>query len=149
MNKRIVNFILCLAFVLTLGGEYLLSLFSISAKAESISYSNVLDDLKKDKNFNIEDYPEKADDYSLNVIQIAESENGELFVYVYRPSNRTRDYKAKYINMSLHNRTDKALSYSLYSLSWVNSDGVFDKYIVNNFKVITTFFKTMFNCFSF
>ena len=45
------------------------------ARAESITYSEVLDDLKKDTSFKPENYPTKADDYSLQIIQLAESVN--------------------------------------------------------------------------
>ena len=37
--------------------------------------------------------------------------------------------------MSLQSVTDLNPSYSLYSLTWLNSDGVFDKYIVNEFTI--------------
>ena len=133
--KRIATFILCLSLIFVIGGELILSLFSLKAEAAEKSYSNVLADLKKDKSFSPDNYPQISDDYSLRVIQIAEGDNGELFIYVYQPSDEERDYKAKYINMSLQNRTDKSPAYSLYSLTWVNSDGVFDKYIVNDFRV--------------
>ena len=115
----------------------LLSLFlPFTASAEASSYSNVLDDLKKDKSFNSSAYPAKPNDYSLQVIQIAEGEHGELFIYVYQPSDATKDYKAKYINMSLESIYEKRnLQYKLYSLTWLNSDGVFDKYVVNDFTV--------------
>ena len=130
-NKRIWAFLL---MILTLF-ELMVSAFSITANAEGIGYTNVLTDLQKDKNFNIEDYPAAPDDVSLDVIHIAEGENGELFIYVYQPCDATKDYRAKYINMSLQNPTNKSLEYKLYSLTWLNSNGVFDKYIVNGFNV--------------
>ena len=37
---------------------------------ESTEYSNVLEDLKRDKNFNLNTYPGKDNDYALYVIQI-------------------------------------------------------------------------------
>ena len=83
----------------------------------------------------MEDYPEKSGDTSIQVVQIAEGENGELFVYVYQPGIAERELRASYINMSLQSRTDRNPTYNLYSLTWLNSDGVFAKYIVNNFKV--------------
>ena len=133
--KRIATLILCLALVLAVGGEAFLSAFSIKAEAASTSYSNVLDDLQKDSSFNPDDYPEISDDYSLKVIQIAEGENGELFVYVYQPSDTTKDLRANYINISLQAPEDRSPMYNLYSLTWLNSNGVFDKYIVNDFVV--------------
>ena len=88
--KRILTTILLLALVLTIGGELFLAFSVRASAAEAVSHSNVLDDLSKDEKFNPEDYPAKADDYSLKVIQIAEGANGELFVYVYQPSNDTK-----------------------------------------------------------
>ena len=70
------------------------------ARAESITYSEVLDDLKKDTSFKPENYPTKADDYSLQIIQLAESVNKEFFVYVYQPSGKTKNFKASSINIS-------------------------------------------------
>lgn len=133
--KRILTTILLLALVLTIGGELFLAFSVRASAAEAVSHSNVLDDLSKDSKFNPADYPAKADDYSLQVIQIAEGANGELFVYVYQPSNDTKDLKATKINMSLQEPTDKNATYSLYNLTWLNSNGVFDKYVVNDFTV--------------
>ena len=113
----------------------MLSAFAVPAEAATVSYSNVLEDLEKDVNFNPEDYPADPTDYSLKIIQVVESESGELFLYVYQPSNDTKDLKAAKVNMSLQEPSDKAATYSLYNLTWLNSDGVFDKYIVNDFVV--------------
>ena len=43
-------------------------------------YTEAIDDLKKDKSFDESNYPEVKTDYSISVIQIAESVNKELFV---------------------------------------------------------------------
>lgn len=64
-------------------------------------YSGVLDDLQKDDSFNPDEYPAIDDDYSLQVIQIAESTSGELFVYVYQPAANVKPLTATQINMSL------------------------------------------------
>ena len=98
-------------------------------------YSSVLSDLKRDKNFKAEDYPADENDVTVRVIQIAEGDDGELFLYVYQPGAEKCERRATYINMSLQNRTEKSPSYNLYSLTWLSSDGVFAKYIVNGFKV--------------
>ena len=142
--KRIIQKILCFAFAVLFGGELLLSAFSLKANAlnaeiEERNYSNVLDDLKKDENFNVADFPDNPTDYSLQVITVAEGNNGELFVYVYQPSNATKDLRASKINMSLVDPTtylgDNEPTYDLYDLTWINSSGVFDKYIVNGVNV--------------
>ena len=64
-----------------------------------ILYS-VLTDLQKDTAFNIEDYPVNSKDYSLNVIQIAESIDKELYIYVYQPSGVFGSLVASSINIS-------------------------------------------------
>lgn len=63
-----------------------------SAFAEERAYTNVLADLQKDETFSVINYPEIIDPENelygvIQVIQIAESESGELFLYTYQPSN--------------------------------------------------------------
>lgn len=101
----------------------------------SQSYSSVLDDLEKDSTFNIDNYPSNPESNEIQIIHIGEGSEGELYIYTYQPGNETKHYKAKFINMSLQSGTDKNISFKLYSLTWINSDGVFDKYIVNDFTV--------------
>ena len=98
------------------------------ARAESITYSGVMEDLKKDTSFKPENYPSKADDYSLQIIQLAESVNKELFVYVYQPSGKAKDFKASSINIST--TINDNISYLNYKLELLNSSGVFYKYKV-------------------
>ena len=105
----------------------------VFARAESITYSNVLDDLKKDTSFKTENYPTKADDYSLQIIQLAESVNKELFVYVYQPSGKAKDFKASSINIST--TINDNISYLNYKLELLNSSGVFYKYKVTGLTV--------------
>ena len=59
-----------------------------------------MEDLLKDENFGRNAYPAVADDYSLKIIQIAESSDKELFIYVYQPSHDTKDLTATAVNMS-------------------------------------------------
>lgn len=132
--RRIATFMLCLALLITMGGSSL-SPFFMKAEAATNKYSNVLDDLKKDKDFNPDDYPSDSTKNHLEVIQIAEGENHELFVYVYQPGKYTKDYRAKYINMAREDRSNRNPDFNIYSLTYVNSNGVFDKYVVNNFVV--------------
>ena len=103
------------------------------ARAESITYSGVMDDLKKDTSFKPENYPTKADDYSLQIIQLAESVNKELFVYVYQPSGKAKDFKASSINIST--TINDNISYLNYKLELLNSSGVFYKYKVSGLTV--------------
>ncbi|PWM71835.1 MAG: hypothetical protein DBX59_07905 [Bacillota bacterium] len=106
------------------------------AYAESNSYTNILDDLRKDENFTPSLYPTKSDDYSLQVMQIAESTDKELFVYVYQPSGQVKGLKASSINISLKPRQDIA-DVRNYKLTLLNSSGVFYKYLVDGLTVST------------
>ena len=124
----------------------LLSLFCVfqsvhikTANAEemAVTYTDVMTDLQKDENFNPDDYPAKAGDYSLQVIQIAESVNNKLFIYVYEPSNNDL-IVASNINLSITPRgAMSSKDFSLYSLKPLSSSGVFCKYLVENFEVCT------------
>ena len=102
------------------------------ASAAASSYSDVLDDLRKDESFNVEDYPVKSDDYGLYVKQIAESEQGELLIYVYQPA-ADRAIKASSINIA---RQENATArFDNYPLLFLNSNGVFYKYKVDGFEL--------------
>ena len=103
------------------------------ARAESITYSGVMEDLKKDTSFNPGNYPTKADDYSLQIIQLAESSDKELFVYVYQPSGKAKNFKASSINIST--TINDSISYLNYKLEFLNSNGVFYKYKVSGLTV--------------
>ncbi|MCD8371863.1 MAG: hypothetical protein LUD27_00990 [Clostridia bacterium] len=107
------------------------------AYAES-TYTDVLTDLQSDESFNVSDYPADSSDYSLSVIQIAESEDNELFLYVYRPyTGSAYDITATSINMSLFEWGTDDTNYFVYSLTLLNEYGVFQKYKVNGFTVST------------
>lgn len=103
------------------------------AVAKDGEYSNVLDDLHKDTTFDASFYPEKADDYSLSITTIAESEDKELFVYVYQPSGQTKGIRASSINISFTAKED--ITPSNYRLEYINSSGVFFKYKVSDITV--------------
>jgi len=96
-------------------------------------YSNVLKDLTQDENFNEKDYPVNEEDYSLKLIQVAESTGGQLFVYVYQPSGEAWDLRATSINIS--QGINDNLSYVNYSLKLLSHEGVFYKYSVKDLKL--------------
>ena len=103
------------------------------ARAESITYSGVMEDLKKDTSFKPENYPTKADDYSLQIIQLAESVNKELFVYVYQPSGD----KVKASSINISTTINDEISYHNYKLELLNFDGTLFKYKVTGLEVKT------------
>ena len=125
----------CTAILLTLL-TLLIGVFSallpttLQASANTTVYTDVLDDLKKDENFSVENYPASTTDYSLKVITVAESEHAQLFVYVYQPSYVVKSLQASTINIStgIHN----LLSFKNYKLRLLNFDGMFQKYVVED-----------------
>ena len=104
----------------------------ISYAAEK-SYSNVLDDLKKDTSFDMSYYPDNADDNSLKVITVAESEDDELFVYVYQPSAKTRQLTA--VSVDISTTIYDEIAFHNYHLKLLNRQGVFGKYLVEGLTV--------------
>ena len=105
--------------------------FSAVAAEENKTASGVLEDLSKDASFNSANYPSEAKDYSLQIIQLAESTDKELFVYVYQPSGDK--VKASSINISTTINDD--ISFFNYSLKLLNFEGTLFKYKVTNFEV--------------
>ena len=121
-----------LSFLLLL--LFLLAPSPLIAKGEIVSnkYSNVMEDLTKDEKFDVNKYPEKSGDYSLQVIQIAESKDNKLFVYVYQPSHYEIDLLATSVNISNTGLADNTKN---YKLEIVSSSSVFDKYLVKGLTV--------------
>lgn len=128
-NRYVCVMIVCLLVVLSAGGRCLPSAF-----ADTSEYTSALTDLQKDASFNAADYPSIANDYTIQVIQIAESTRGELFVYTYQPCQEATRITATKINMSLSDSPDDT---KLYALTLINSEGVFCKYVVDLFAAST------------
>lgn len=130
----------CTAIIVTLL-TLLLGVFSalfpttLQASADTTVYTDVLDDLEKDSTFDLQNYPAIADDYSLQVLTVAEGEHAQLFVYVYQPSYVVKPLQASSINIStgIHN----LLSFKNYKLRLLNFDGMFQKYAVEDLIVST------------
>ena len=112
-----------------------IALSGISGKAYAASseYTDVLDDLNKDTSFNASAFSVKTTDYSLQVIQIAESKNGELFIYVYQPSGQAKNLTATTVRLST--AINDNAKWSDYKLTQINSNGVFYKYKVDDLKL--------------
>ena len=96
------------------------------------SYSDVLQDLRTDETFNPEDYPDNKDDNGLQVIQIAESTDRELLVYVYQPAAKTLQLTATSIRISTTGDKDNPKPQD-YKLTLLSLSGVFGKYRVDGF----------------
>ena len=122
-----------LALILGVCAVFLATLSPTMASAETKTYSDVLSDLKRDASFQVTNYPDNPTDYSLSIIQLAESEDRELFVYVYQPSQKTKALTACSINIST--TINDAISFTNYKLELLNSSGVLCKYKVKDFTV--------------
>lgn len=98
--------------------------------------ASVLTDLQKDPNFNISDYPSDYTDYSIKVIQIAETTAKELVVYIYQPSHYKVDLTATKISISYgYSKDGTGLEPKIYPLKLLSTEGVFDKYLVENYTI--------------
>lgn len=126
--NKIVVLIVTLCVFLT-GAQ---SFSAVAAESENEkTASGVLEDLSKDASFNAANYPSNAKDYSLSVMQLAESTDKELFVYVYQPSGDR--VKASSINISTTINDD--ISFFNYSLELLNYNNTLFKYKVTGFEV--------------
>lgn len=133
MKDKIRKILICIALILStiLISTSVLIDNIVYADSETGKYTDVLQDLKRDSNFNAEDYPVNAENYSLQVIQIAENVENKLFVYVYQPCVGNVDLIATCINMSLGKNTNN----KLYNLKFINSNDVFVKYRVEDYVI--------------
>ncbi len=96
----------------------------------------VLQDLRKDKDFDESAYPYVKDDHGLYVIQIAESANKELFIYAYQPCHDTYDLVGTKVSISYGYSVDgSGLTPKLYNLDLLSTSGTLDKYHVVGFTV--------------
>lgn len=105
---------------------------AVNASAAS-SYSNVLDDLQKDPKFDPAKFSENAKDKGIYVIQIAESTAGELFVYVHQPAAQTIKLQATELRFST--AINENFQPKDYTLTFLNRNGIFAKYLVDDFTV--------------
>ncbi len=130
LNLKFIFIAILLGFLFIAGS--LCCVPTAHVRADATQYTSVLDDLKKDETFNIAKYPTNCEDYSLQVIQIAESVDGELFVYVYRPNPETSKLLATCISMSVNYSN---YNFKLYKLKYINSYGTLEKYVVDDFTI--------------
>ena len=128
MTKAFKKFFAFVAGVCVMFGVMQTPLIS---KAESVQYTSVSEDLGKDSSFNAANYPSKSNDYSMQIIQLAESVNKELFVYTYQPSGD----KVKASSINISTTINDEISYHNYKLELLNFDGTLFKYKVTGFEV--------------
>lgn len=119
--------------------------------------SNVLDDLKKDENFNPDNYSsmtldtfnlvntdkiETNDVSCVNVIQIAETDEKKLYIYTYEPLKG--NIKLFFNKVSIFTdfvKNPKDINPILFDLKLLSSDGVFSKYEVVDYTVSSELYR--------
>ncbi len=113
----IIFFTLLMLISTVMSGQATMPAFAVETK-----YTNALEDLQKDSKFDASIYPPKANDYSIKLIQVAESTGGRLFVYTYQPCQRTRYLVATSINMALTKDLEEDQPVDLDT--WEYGDGI-------------------------
>ncbi len=107
------------------------SLASVRAAPAEVTYTDVMSDLKKDESFDPEAYPADETDYSLELVQLAESVNSELFVYVYAPAGM----KATATEIRFSTAINDSFKPEDYALELLDYSGTLAKYKVKDFEV--------------
>lgn len=132
-NKKLLIIMIPLTFMFLLLGFCNTSRYSSAQAVTVTGYTGVLSDLMIADNFNKEDYPSDNTNTTLDIIQIAESTGGELFIYTYQPNVKVLQYELTQISLS-QTLYDSA-KFTLYDLKLIDSDGVFCKYKVQGIEL--------------
>ena len=135
IRKRVITALLLFAYCFLMGGQIILSAFSVKATAaENAPHTHVLEDLQKDDNFDVKEYPAIEGDTSIELIHVAEGVSNEIFLYVYQPGCETSDtVLPKKVSISKEAGAD--FSPELYDLQLVSKSGVFHKYLVEGIEM--------------
>lgn len=106
----------------------------IAFAASETVYTGVLEDLQKDETFDVAAYPAKTElsdkDKVMDVIQIAESNAGELFLYVYQP--QAGKFTATEVRIS---QSVDDVAPTDYKLTLLDRDGALEKYKVEQLQL--------------
>lgn len=121
-------FVFLLSFFCFIPNLFSFTPFIASASVVS-GYSSPLADLMKDETFVKENYPPNKADHSLQIIQVAESLENEVFIYVYQPAEM---FIATSINMSLEKEMEDN---KIYYLDYIGKNETFYKYKINDLEV--------------
>lgn len=133
MERKLIIHKLTLIAMIFIITTYLIIPVAVANADRTDIYSNVIDDLRKDSNFDALAYRMNVLDYSLHLIQVAESVDNEVFVYLYQPSGQSVNLTASSINISTTSYLEP--DYKNYKLELVSSSGVFFKYLVKDIVV--------------
>jgi len=114
-----------------------------TAKADVNNKTTVLQDLAKDENFNINNYPVKEKDFSMDIIHLAEGSSGLVYIYVYQPSGSDNKIVAKGLSLCTkdfehYSIGDADISsntplFFYYDLVLLSNKGALFKYQIKNY----------------
>lgn len=143
-KKRISLLTFMLTLLLLLSTFWTSTINVAYAEGETV-YSNVLDDLKRDERFSVEDFPTVVGDYSLQLVQVAESTDNELFLYVYQPASPYKELTATSVRMTAQRKSfdRETLHYVTVTdtkdrnLKLVSREGTLCKYLVEGYTVLS------------
>lgn len=131
IKKQVKNGSLCVLLVLLLLVLVLVSGWSIlPAFADTEQYTGVLDDLQTDSAFNISDWDNAQLHPDTELMQIAESTDRQLFIYVHIVGDDLGFEKIVF-NTSM---VFAELDFRSYEIELVSSESGFYKYIVKDYK---------------
>ncbi len=119
MERKLIIHKLTLIAMIFIIATYLIIPVAVANADRTDIYSNVIDDLKKDSNFDASAYRMNVLDYSLHLIQVAESVDNEVFVYLYQPSGQIVNLTASSINISTTSYLEP--DYKNYKLEYFSS----------------------------
>ena len=116
---------------------------TVGAVAEEKAGTGVMNDLSS-ASFDPQEYPEKtvkelkaAGENLLQLIRIGEGVNDELYLYVYQPSDKEKEIEA--VKVVIKQTADlEQTTANVYDLTLVSTEGVFDKYLVKDLKVLSS-----------
>ena len=115
--------------------------FYTTSFASAESSSGVVEELQKDPDFKKSDYPSKgyltiknSTKKYLEIIQVAETTNDKLVLYVYQPTDANLEIVATHVSLSTGIGDD--LHPYRYKLKLIDTNGVFDKYLVEDFTLL-------------
>lgn len=120
---------LIFSYILWVGGAQLAAADSVGNEQ---GYSDISEDLAKDDKFDIADYPAIGGDHRMEIIQVAESDKGELYLYVYQPCPYE---KMLGTSVNISTAINESLSYKNYKLTLLSSKETLYKYRVDGLEV--------------
>lgn len=131
IKKQVKNSYICVLLVLLLLVTMLVSGWCIlPAFADTEQYTSVLDDLQADSAFNISDWDNTQLHPDTELMQIAESVDRQLFIYVHIVGDDLGFEKIVFNTSMVFSELD----FRSYDIELVSSESGFYKYIVKDYK---------------